>query len=70
MLARPTLAPMEGRSEFVRHRLIELTNRVMYFDGLTLVKEGPEHYTVYVRIADGEKKGQVLVVHQTRMSKR
>jgi len=42
----------------------------MYFDGLTLVEEGPEHYTAYVRITDGEKKGQVLVVHQTRMSKR
>jgi hypothetical protein len=47
-----------------------VTNRVMYFDGLTLVKEGPEHFTVYVRITDGEKKGQILVVHQTRVSKR
>jgi len=64
------LAGWEGRDEFVRHRLIQVSNRVMYFDGLTLVEEGPEHYTAYVRITDGEKKGQVLVVHQTRMSKR
>jgi hypothetical protein len=60
----------EGKSEFVRHRLIEMTNKVIYFDGLTVVKEGPEHYTVYVRITEGEKKGQVIVVHQTRVSKR
>jgi Domain of unknown function (DUF6265) len=64
------LAGWEGRNEFVRHRLIEKTDRALYFDGLTIVKEGPEHYTVYVRINDGEKKGQVLVVHQTRVSKR
>lgn len=64
------LAGWEGRSEFVRHRLIEVTNKALYFDGLTLVRKGPEHYTVYLRITEGEKKGQVLVVHQTRVSKR
>jgi Domain of unknown function (DUF6265) len=64
------LTGWEGKNEFVRHRLIEVTNRAIYFDGLTVVKEGPDHFTVYVRITDGEKKGQVLVVHQTRLSKR
>jgi Domain of unknown function (DUF6265) len=64
------LAGWEGRSEFVRHRLIEVTNNVMYFDGLTIVKEGPEHYTVYVRTTDAEKKSHVLVVRQARVSKR
>ena len=42
----------------------------MYFDGLTIVKEGTEHYTIYVRITEGERKGQILVVHQTRVAKR
>ncbi|MGD0443296.1 MAG: DUF6265 family protein [Edaphobacter sp.] len=64
------LAGWEGKNEFVRHRLIEVTNKAMYFDGLTIVKEGPDHFTVYVRIAEGERKGQVVVVHQTRVSKR
>ena len=60
----------EGKSEFVSHRLIEITDRAVYFDGLTIVKEGPEHFTVYVRIAEGERKGQVVSVHQTRVSNR
>jgi hypothetical protein len=56
--------------QFVRHRLIAIRGQVLYFDGITLVKEGPRHYTVYVRIANGERKGQVVVVHQSRVSKR
>jgi hypothetical protein len=63
------LAAWEG-SEYVRHRLIEVTNKVIYFDGLTIVNEGPDHMTAYARIEGGERKGQVLVVHQTRVSKR
>jgi hypothetical protein len=63
------LAGWEGQTEFVRHRLIEITDSAMYFDGITIVKEGPDHHTVYVRINDGDRKGQVLVVHQTRVSK-
>jgi hypothetical protein len=64
------LAGWEGKDEFVRHRLIEMKNGVMYFDGLTLVKEGPEHYTVYVRVTDESKKSRVVVVHQTRVARR
>jgi hypothetical protein len=63
------LAGWEDKNDFVRHRLIERTDKAIYFDGLTAVKEGPNHYTVYVRITDGERKGQVLVVHQTRTPK-
>ena len=63
------LAGWEGKDDFVRHRLIAVTNRVMSFDGLTLVPEGPEHYTVYLWITDGPNKGQVLAVHQTRVSR-
>jgi Domain of unknown function (DUF6265) len=60
----------EGKDEFVRHRLIEKTEGALYFDGLTVVREGSEHYTVYVRINEGDRKGQVVVVHETRVSKR
>jgi Domain of unknown function (DUF6265) len=64
------LAGWEDKNDYVRHRLIELTDKAMYFDGLTLVKQDPDHYTVYLRITDGDKKGEVLTVHQTRTSKR
>ena len=64
------LAGWEGKDEFVRHRLVTITDQALYFDGITIVKEGPHHYTVYVRISDGERKGQIVVVHQTRIPKR
>ena len=64
------LAAWEGKDDYIRHRLIEITNQAMYFDGLTIVKEGMEHYTIYLRLTEGERKGQILVVHQTRVSKR
>jgi hypothetical protein len=64
------LANWEEKNEFVRHRLIQRTDRALYFDGLTIVKEGMDHFTVYVRITDGDRKGRILVVHQTRASKR
>jgi hypothetical protein len=64
------LADREGRSEYVRHRLIAKSNGAMYFDGITFVQDGPEHHTVYFQFPDGEKKGQILVVHQTRVSQR
>ena len=64
------LAGWESKNEFVRHRLIQITDRAMYFDGITFVREGANHHSVYVRISEGERKGQVVVVHQTRMPKR
>jgi hypothetical protein len=63
------LAAWEGKDEYVRHRLIQITDKAAYFDGLTVVKEGPDHLTVYVLIRDGERKGQVFVVHEARMRK-
>ena len=62
------LAAWEGKNDYVRHRLIELASQTVYFDGLTIVKEGAEHFTLYLRITEGERKGQTLIVHQTRVS--
>jgi hypothetical protein len=64
------LAGWEGKDEFDRHRLMTITDQALFFDGITIVKEGPDHFTVYVRITDGERKGQIVVVHQSRIPKR
>ena len=63
------LSGWEGKDQFVRHRLITITDHALYFDGLTIVKEGADHFTVYVRITDGDRKGQIVVVHQRRIPK-
>jgi hypothetical protein len=63
------LAGWEGKDQFLRHRLVRITAQALYFDGITIVKEGPNRFTVYVRISDGERKDQIVLVHQTRISK-
>jgi hypothetical protein len=63
------LAGWEAKDEYVRHRLIAMTDKVIYFDGLTIVKAGPDHMTAYARIEGGEQKGQILIIHQTRVSR-
>lgn len=60
------LADWEGKDEYDRHRLIAVTDKAIYFDGITIVKEGRDHFTVYVQIPDGEKIGKLLVIHQSR----
>lgn len=62
------LAGWEEKNAFVRHRLVAITADALYFDGITFVREGPEHHTVYVRTAQGDQKGSIVVVHQTRSS--
>jgi Domain of unknown function (DUF6265) len=62
------LAAWEGESGYIRHRLIAMTNEALYFDGITLVKNGPDHFTVYV-LAEDDGKRKVLVVHQSRQKK-
>jgi hypothetical protein len=64
------LAGWEGKDQFIRHRLVRIAAQELYFDGITIIKEGPDHFTVFVRISDGERKGQIVVVHQTRVRKR
>lgn len=64
------LAGWEGKDQFMRHRLVKKTAQALYFDGITIIREGPDHFTVFVRISDGERKGQIVLVHQTRISKR
>lgn len=63
------MADWEGKDGFLRHRLVARTENTLYFDGLTIVREGPDRQTVYVRITEGERKGEILVVHQTRVKK-
>jgi hypothetical protein len=64
------LADWEGKDGFLRHRLVALTDNTFYFDGITIVREGADHQTVYVRITEGERKGTIIVVHQTRVTRR
>src|ERR1043166_4560745 len=46
------LAGWEDKNEFVRHRLVALTDQAIYFDGITFVREGADHHSVYVRISE------------------
>jgi hypothetical protein len=64
----PELAGWEEKDAFVRRRLVAMTDQALYFDGITFIKEGPNHHTVYVRIPSGERKGEIVVVHQTRVT--
>ena len=61
------LAGWEGKDEFVRHPLVAFTDQAVFFHGITFVKNGPDSHIVYFRIPEGERKGQIIVVHQTRV---
>lgn len=63
------LAGWEDKDGFVRHRLVAVTDRALYFDGITYVKEGPDRHTVYVRNSSGEHQEQIVVVHQKRVNR-
>lgn len=63
------LAGWEEKNAFARHRLVAITDHALYFDGITFVREGSEHHTVYVRIAQGERQGAIVVVHQARTTR-
>ncbi len=60
------LAAWEGKDEYVRHRLIKVTEKALYFDDITFVKRGPDAHSVFLRLRDGERKGQIIAVHQSR----
>lgn len=60
------LAGWEGKDEYVRHRLIAVTDEAIFFDGITFAKKGPDAHTVHVRLTDSERMGQIVTVHQTR----
>jgi hypothetical protein len=62
-------AAWEGKDEYQRHRLIALTDKAIYFDGLTVAKEGKDHLTVYVLIKGVGKEDRVVIVHETRAQK-
>lgn len=57
----------EGKDEVVRHQLVAISDRALYFDGVTYVNEGPDRHSVYVLNSSGERKGQLTVVHQKRV---
>jgi hypothetical protein len=63
------LAAWEGKDEYQRHRLIAISDKAIYFDHLTVAREGPDHFTVYVLVGDDAKNGKVVVVHQSRLRK-
>jgi Domain of unknown function (DUF6265) len=59
------LSAREGTDGYVRHRLIALSKNAIYLDGITVTKSGPDHFTVYVLLGEGDQK-RILVIHQTR----
>ena len=61
------LAAWEGKDGYQRHRLIALTDTAIYLDGITVVKEGRDHFTVYVLIKGDGEKDRVAVVHESRV---
>jgi hypothetical protein len=61
------LADWEDKDGYQRHRLIALSDEAIYFDGITVVKEGRDHFTVYVLIKGDGQKDRVAVVHQRRV---
>lgn len=61
------LVGWEGQEEFIARRLVKLTDEALFFDGATFVKNGPDDHIVYYRIPDGEREGDIVVVHQTRI---
>ena len=63
----PELSGWEGKDEFYRRPLVAITDSAVYFDGITFVKDGPDRHTVYFRLPSGERKGQIIVVHQRRI---
>lgn len=60
----------EGKDEYVRHRLIAVTDEAVFFDGITFAKNGPDAHTVHLRLYEGERKGQIITVHQRRAESR
>ena len=63
----PELAGWEDRDAYVRRPLVALTGEALYFDGITYVKDGPDRHSVYFRIPDGDRRGEIIVVKQSRM---
>lgn len=59
-------AGWEKKDEYVRHRLIAVTDEAIFFDGITFVKNGRDAHTVHLRLSDGERKGEIITVHQRR----
>jgi len=62
-------AAWEDKDAYQRHRLIAMTDKAIYFDHITVTKEGPNHFTVYVLVGDDVKTGRVIVVHESRAQK-
>ena len=62
------LAGWEGKDEFARHRLLAITERALFFDGVTYVNEGPDRHSVHVRVSDDTGAERVVVVHQRRVA--
>jgi hypothetical protein len=63
------LAAWEGKDGYQLHRLIAITDKAVYLDHITLIKEDPNHFTVYVLVGGDAKSGKVFVVHQSRQQK-
>ena len=63
---RTVIRRAPDRRPYVRHRLIAVTDQAVFFDGITFAKNGPEHHSVHLRLTEGERKGQIITVHQSR----
>ncbi|WP_234567859.1 DUF6265 family protein [Rhodohalobacter sp. 614A] len=60
------LSAWEGQDGYVRHRLVDYSDKSFYFDGITFVKNGSDKHIVYFRIPEGEQAGRIIVVNQER----
>jgi len=63
----PELAGWEEKDGYVRRRLIAFTDKALFFDGVTYARNGPDNHTVYFRIPEGDRKGEIVVVRQKRV---
>ena len=61
------LASWEGQNGYVRHPLITVTEEAVFFDGITFAKDGPNGHVVHFRFSDGEREGETIIVHMSRV---
>lgn|GEM_PF-1174371 len=61
------LVGWEGKDDYIRRRLVAVTDKAVFFDGITFEKDGPDRHIVHFRLPSGGRKGQIIVVNQTRV---
>jgi hypothetical protein len=64
----PSLEGWEARENHIDRPLVEREGDTFFFDGITIVRSGPDSYTVYFLDRDGEKERDTIVVPFRRKS--